>query len=322
MVKAKATLAAAATLLGFAAAAQTAHYPDKPARIVVPYGAGGGVDQFTRPIAQKLSEQLGQQFIIDNKPGAGGTIGVSFVARAAPDGYTLLGGGVHQPMSENLYPKRGYDFGRDFVPVAITASVPNVLLVHPKVPFRTVKDLVAYAKANPNKLTYCSAGSGTAPHVIAELFKLEAGVQIVHVPHTGTAASYITFLGGNCDINFDGLGTAAQHIKSGKVIPLALTTAKRSAFMPDVPTMTEAGGPPLDAGTWYGMWAPANTPRDILVKLNREVTKALGSPEVKAIWNTQGADVPSFEFDQLQPYVRAEVARWTAIQQKAGIRAD
>lgn len=314
-----------AALVAGSAAAQTASvtsWPERVVKFVVPYGAGGGVDLFTRPIVHKLSEQMGAQLIVDNRPGAGGVLGVRMVARSQPDGYTLLGGGVHQPMAEHLYPKRDYDFGKDFIPIAVTAVVPNVLVVHPGVPFRQVKDLIAYAKANPGKLTYCSAGTGTAPHVIAELFKMDAGVRILHVPHTGTAASYLTLLGGNCDMTFDGLGTASAHIKSGKVIALALTSAKRSVYFPDIPTMAEAGGPAMDAGTWYGLWAPTGTPPPIVARLNREVMKALASPEIKAVWATQGAEIPSFELDQLRPFMVSEIARWTSIEEKAGIKLE
>ena len=318
-------LALLATLVALPSAAQNTGvtaWPERVVKVVVPYGAGGGVDLFTRPIVNKLSEQTGAQLIVDNRPGAGGTIGVKMVARSQPDGYTLLGGGVHQPMAEHLYPKRDYDFGKDFVPIAVTAVVPNVLVVYPKIPFRQVKDLIAYAKANPGKLTYCSAGTGTAPHVIAELFKMEAGVGILHVPHSGTAASYVTLLGGNCDMTFDGLGTASAHIKSGRVIPLALTSAKRSVYFPEIPTMAEAGGPAMDAGTWYGLWAPAGTPPQIVAFLNREVAKALSSPDIKAIWATQGAEIPPFELDQLRPFVLSEIARWSSIEQTVGIKLE
>ncbi len=308
--------------LGLCASAQAADWPDRGGRVIVPYGPGGGVDTFTRPIVQRLTEQLGHSFVVLNRAGAGGTIGVKMAAQGPADGYTLLGGGVHQPMAEPLYPKRDYDFGKDFVPIAVTAVVPNVLVVHSKVTFSTTKELIEFAQANPNKLTYCSAGSGTAPHIIAELFKVSTGVKILHVPHSGTAAAYLTFLGGNCDMMFDGLGTAAPHLTGNRIRALALTAKERSAQFPAIPTMQQSGGPEMDAGTWYGMWAPVGTPHEILVRLNKEIGVALNSPSVKEAWKTQGAHVPSMRLEELRPFVREEIAKWAAVIKKAGIAAE
>lgn len=315
-------VAGVALLLGVAMQANAQQWPTRSVTVTVPYGAGGGVDTFTRPIVQRLSEQLGQPFVVVNRAGGGGTIGVRAAAQAPADGYTLLSGGVHQPMAEPLYPQRGYDFGKDFVPVAVTAVVPNVLVVHSKVTFATAKELIDFARANPGKLTYCSAGSGTAPHIIAELFKLSTQTNIVHVPHTGTAAAYVTFLGGHCDMMFDGMGTAAPHLTSNRIRALALTTKERTSFFPSIPTMQEAGGPEMNAGTWYGMWAPAGTPREILVRLNREIETALNSPMVKEAWKTQAAQVPSMKYEELEPFVRDEIANWAGIIKKASIGAQ
>jgi tripartite-type tricarboxylate transporter receptor subunit TctC len=314
------TAIAASLLLG--ASAAIAAYPDRPVKVIVPYGPGGGVDSFTRPIAIHLSEQVGQQFIVENRGGAGGTIGVQVAAKSPADGYTLLAGGVHQPMAESLYPQRGYDMDKDFIPIAITAVVPNVLVVSPKQPFKTAAEVIAYAKANPDKLSYCSSGSGTSQHIIAELFKQATGTKMLHIPHKGTAAAMLTLLSGDCDLMFDGMGTSAQHINSGKLRAVALTTAKRSTFFPTIPTMTEAGGPPMDAGTWYGLWAPANTPKDVVQKLRAEVAKALATPAVQNVWKAQGAELSPIKGEDLQAYVKSEIVRWTKANQDAGIKME
>lgn len=315
----------AAAAIAVACALACAHaqeYPNKSVRVIVPYGPGGGVDTFARPIAARLTEQLGQPVVVVNRPGAGGTIGVRVAQQSPADGYTILAGGVHQPMAEPLYPKREYDFGRDFVPLAVTAVVPNILIVHPKVAFQSAKEMIDYATANPGKLTYCSAGSGTAPHIIAELFKLATGTRIVHVPHSGTAAAYLTFLGGNCDMMFDGLGTAAPQINGNRVRAVALTSKERTPFFPNVPTMAQSGGPEMEAGTWYGMWAPAGTPPEIVARLNREIMVALGSAPLREAWKAQAAVVPSFRLEELGPFVREEIAKWGSVIRKASIVAE
>lgn len=305
-----------------AEAPSAGQWPERMVKIVVPYGPGGGVDAFTRPIAARLAEQTGQQFLVENRAGAGGTIGVQAAARSAADGYTFLSGGVHQPMAESLYPARGYDMDRDFVPVAITAVVPNVLVVTPKLPVGDVTELIARAKANPEKLTYCSSGNGTSQHIIAELFKMAANVSILHVPHRGTAAAMITLLGGQCDMMFDGMGTSASQIGAGKLRGLAVTTAKRSALFPEIPTLQEAGGPTMDVGTWYGLWAPAGTPKEVVDRMHHEVARALSVPAVKEVWKAQGAELSPLPLGELRAYVRAEIARWTKINQQAGIKLD
>lgn len=310
--------------LGILAAEATSagQWPERMVKIIVPYGPGGGVDAFTRPIAARLAEQTGQQFLVENRAGAGGTIGVQAAARSAPDGYAFLSGGVHQPMAESLYPARGYDMDRDFVPVAITAVVPNVLVVTPKLSVDGVTALIARARAEPEKLTYCSSGNGTSQHIIAELFKMAANISILHVPHRGTAAAMITLLGGQCDMMFDGMGTSASQIGAGKLRALAVTTAKRSPVFPEVPTLQEAGGPAMDVGTWYGLWAPAGTPPEVVDRMHHEVTRALSTPAVKEVWKAQGAELSPIPLVELRAYVRAEIARWTKINQQAGIKLD
>jgi len=297
-------------------------WPDRPVKIVVPYGPGGGADTFARPLAAKLSEQLGSPFVIDNKAGAGGTIGVQFAAKSAPDGYTFVVGAVHQAMSESLYPNRGYDFDRDFVPVGLTAVVPNVLVINPKLPFKTAGELIVYAKENPDKLTYCSSGNGTSQHVIAELFKSNVKVKMLHIPHKGTAAAMTTFLSGNCDLMFDGMGTSASQINAGNMRALAVTTAKRSPNFPNIPTMKEAGGPDMDVGTWYGWFAPAGTPKEIILRMNKELAIALQSPDIKEIWKAQGAEAPTIPLDKQKDFVRSEINRWTQVNKQVGVTID
>jgi tripartite-type tricarboxylate transporter receptor subunit TctC len=269
-----------------------------------------------------LSEQLGSPFVIDNKAGAGGTIGVQFAAKSAPDGYTFVVGAVHQAMSESLYPNRGYDFDRDFVPVGLTAVVPNVLVINPKLPFKTAGELIVYAKENPDKLTYCSSGNGTSQHVIAELFKSNVKVKMLHIPHKGTAAAMTTFLSGNCDLMFDGMGTSASQINAGNMRALAVTTAKRSPNFPNIPTMKEAGGPDMDVGTWYGWFAPAGTPKEIILRMNKELAIALQSPDIKEIWKAQGAEAPTIPLDKQKDFVRSEINRWTQVNKQVGVTID
>ena len=315
-------LAATATAAASVAAPAWADYPEKVVKIVVPYGAGGGVDTFTRPVALQLASQLGQQFLVDNRAGAGGTIGVQAVARSSPDGYTLLSGGVHQPMAEGLYADRGYDFGKDFTSLGLTAVVPNVLVINPKLPVRSVPELIAFAKQNPNRLNYCSSGSGTSQHIVAETFKGLAKVSMLHVPHKGTAPAMATLLSGDCDLMFDGLGTSAQQINAGRLIALALTSAKRSPYFPAIPTMAEAGGPSMDIGTWYGLWAPAHTPPDVVGKLRLAVQKSLNNSALKEFWKLQGAEMPTLSPEHADGYVRAELVRWTESVNTLQIQAN
>jgi tripartite-type tricarboxylate transporter receptor subunit TctC len=307
--------------LGLAAPA-FAEWPERPVRIVVPYAAGGGVDSFARPIAARLQEQLGQAFIIDNRPGAGGTIGVLNAARAEPDGYTLLSGGVHQPMAEALYPQRGFRIEQDFTPVGITAVVPNVLVVNPGTGFTDLRSLMERARAAPGSLSYCSSGNGTSQHVIAEMFLKLTGLQILHVPYRSTAPAMNDLLAGVCPMMFDGMGTSAGQIAGGRLRPLALTVGRRSELFPEIPTMQEAGGPAMETGTWYALWAQAQLPPAIMTRLRAELHKALASPEVVRAWRQQGAEVGNIPDGQVDAYVRAETARWTEFVTSLGLRAD
>ena len=311
------------TVFVVCAPTHAADYPDRVVKVIAPYGPGGGVDTFTRPIAVLLGQRLGQQFIVDNRPGAGGIIGVKAVAVSQADGYTILSGGVHQPMAESLYPKRGYDMEKDFVPLALTAVVPNVLVVRPDFPAKTVVEFITYAKANPGKLTFCSSGSGTSQHIIAESFKDLTKIEMLHIPHKGTAPAMVTLLSGQCDMMFDGLATSIPHITSGKLRALALTSATRSRHYPNIPTMQEAGGPSMDAGTWYGWWVPAATSNDVVARLRKEINVVLNSQEIKTIWATQGAELPTTQQQaNIENYVRSEIHRWTKAVRDAGIKLE
>ncbi|MDB5796139.1 MAG: hypothetical protein JWP36_41 [Paucimonas sp.] len=305
-----------------AVCAQAAEWPVKATKVIVPYGPGGGVDTFTRPVAARLQEQLGHPFIVDNRAGAGGTIGVAAAAKSPADGSTLLAGGVHQPMAESLYKDKGYDLDKDLAALGVIAVVPNVLLVLPKAPWKTVSELIAHAQANPGKLNYCSSGIGTSQHIVAEMFMMQTKTKMLHVPHKGTAAALVTFLAGQCDLMFDGMGTAAGQIKGSKLRPLAVTTAERSELFPTIPTMKEAGGPAMDVGTWYAMWTTAGTPKDVQQKMRAEIDKALTSPSVKETWKAQGAALRNIPLDRMQSFVREEVSLWTQVNQQAGIKLD
>jgi tripartite-type tricarboxylate transporter receptor subunit TctC len=313
--------ALAASLLALAVPAR-ANWPDRPVRIVVPYGPGGGVDSFARPIAQRLTEQTGQSFVIDNRAGAGGTIGVLNAARSAPDGYTLLAGGVHQPMAEALYPQRGYRIDTDFIPIGITAVVPNVLVVNPGAGLTDLPTLLRRAREKPGELTYCSSGNGTSQHIIAEIFLRETGLRIVHVPYRSTAPAMNDLVAGVCPMMFDGMGTSASQLAGGRLRALALTSARRSHLFPEIPTMREAGGPDMDAGTWYALWAPAGTPPTIVERLRAEVRRAVAAPDTARLWAQQGAEPGNVPDDRLDAFVREETARWTGEVKALGLRAE
>ncbi len=299
-----------------------ADWPERRVEVVVPYAAGGGVDSFARPIVQKLGEQLGQPVVIANRTGAGGTIGVAFAAQAAKDGYTLLSGGVHQPMAEALYPNRGYQIDKSFAVIAITAVVPNVLVVNPDSGIGDVATLIARARANPGSLSYCSSGPGTSQHIIAESFLRETGLKMVAIHYRGTAPALNDLLAGQCQLMFDGMGTSAGHIESGKLKALAMTSARRSQLFPNIPTMAEAGGPAMDAGTWYAFWAPVGTPEPIVSRLRSEIQRAVASPEVSRLWAKLGAEVANIPDAEIDEFVRTETARWTQEVRQLGVKIN
>jgi tripartite-type tricarboxylate transporter receptor subunit TctC len=318
---ARGIIAAAIVLVGMAGA--HAQWPNKAVRIVNPFPAGGGVDAFARPIAAKLSIALGQSFYVENMGGAGGTLGASVAAKASADGYTFFVGAIHHTIAESLYAKLPYNIEKDFEPVTVLAYVPNVIVIHPKhAGIRTYADFLAYAKANPGKLNFGSAGNGTSHHLVGELFKMRTGTDLVHIPYKGAGPMMQDLLGGNVDMAFDGMGTSAPQIKAGRLRALAVSTTTRSPIVPDVPTLQEVGVPDFDVTTWYAIWAVKGTPREIVDKMYAEVVKALAQPDVKKIWEDQGA-VPGGQTPaEMGRFVHSEVVRWGKVVKDANIKID
>lgn len=310
-------------LVAVALASVVAHaqsYPAKPVHLVVPFPAGGNTDIYARAMAQKLGELLGQRVVIDNRPGAGGAIGGDFVARAAPDGYTLIAGTTSTfGIGPNLYRKPPYDPVRDFAPVILTSLAQNMLIVHPSVPARSVPQLIALAKAHPGKLNFASAGVGSSSHVAGELFKSMAKVEMTHVPYKGTGLAMIDLLSGHVDLIFDSLATALPPVKAGRVRALAVTGARRLELMPELPTVSEAGVPNYEVSAWVAILAPARTPPDVVMRLNGELNKVLQMPDIRRIWADQGSEVGGGSPERLAAHVRSELAKWGKVVQEAKI---
>ena len=316
--------AAAALACGCAMAAASAQgYPTRPITIIVPFSAGGTTDILARIVGQGLTTELGQSVIVDNKPGAGGNIGASLAAKAQPDGYTLFMGtvGTHA-INQALYKKMPFDPVKDFAPLTRVATVPNLLVAHPSQPFKTVKEVIAYAKAHPGDVTYGSPGSGSSPHVSGALFQSLTGAQITHVPYKGSAPAMSDLLGGQIAVMFDNMPSAIQHVRSGKLRPIAVTTAKRSPELPDVPTIAEAGVPGYEATSWFGMFAVAGTPKPVLDKLHAALAKVLSQPDVKKKIADQGGDVVVETPEQFAAFIKAETAKWGKVVKESGATAD
>jgi tripartite-type tricarboxylate transporter receptor subunit TctC len=312
-----------ALLALFAFTTAEAQWPNRPVRLVNPFPAGGGVDAFARPVAAKLSLALHQNFYVENMGGAGGTMGASAAAKAPPDGYTFFVGAIHHTIAETLYTKLPYSLEKDFEPVTVLAYVPNVIVVHPKhANIKTYQDLLAYLKANPGKLNFGSAGNGTSHHLVGELFKMRTGTDIVHVPYKGAGPMMQDLIGGNVDMAFDGLGTSAPQIRAGKLKPLAVTTGTRSPFIPDVPTLKELGMGDFEVTTWYAIWAVKGTPKEIVDRMYQEVAKALAAPDIKKIWEEQGAVAGGQPPAEMGRFVHTEVDRWGKVVKDAGIKID
>jgi tripartite-type tricarboxylate transporter receptor subunit TctC len=297
-------------------------YPSRPIRLVVPFSPGAGTDAISRILGHKLGEGLGQQIVVDNRPGAGGTIGTEIVAKAPADGYTLLFAPAAHAINLSLYPKLGYDTEKDFVPISVVASLPVVLAVESSVPAKSVKELVALAKANPGKLTMASAGNGTVFHLTGELFKGAAGVDIVHVPFKGGAPAVAALIGGQVSMAFETSLTVAPHIKSEKLRGLAVASAQRIAILPDVPTLAEAGYPGILAENWYGLYAPAGTPKEIVTRVYAELAKAAADPETRQKLAAQGAEVRENTPERSAAFVRAEIAKWARVVKQSGARIE
>ena len=322
----RAAAAAGATgLTGVAtlAQAQGAAWPTKPVMMIVPFPAGGGTDAFARPLAAQFTKQTGKQLIIDNRGGAGGTVGASLAARAAPDGSNVFMGAVHHTIAPSIYPKLDYDLQKDLIPITLVARVPQVVVVNPqRIPAKDFKEFLALVKANPGKYNYGSAGNGTSHHLAGELFKLQTKTFITHIPYRGAGPALQDLMAGNCDIMFDGLGSSSNHIKGGRIKALMVAGNKRNPAFPDVPCATEVGLPDYTVTTWYGIWVPKGTPADIQTHIGDEVRKAIQTDELKAIWAQQGAEFPNLTQQQFAVFIDGEVKRWAAVVKAANVKAD
>ncbi len=311
-----ATLAA----VGFANAQA---FPQKPVRLVVPFPPGGPIDTVSRAIAQKLTEAWGQTVVVDNRPGAGGNIGADLVAKAAPDGYTVVMGALStHAVNPSLYPKMPYDAAQDFAPISLVAVTPNVLVVNPSLPVATAREFIAYARANPGKLAFGSGSNGSAGHLAGELFKVDAGVDMLHVPFKGAAPAMQALLAGDTQLMFDNLASATAQVKAGKLKALAVTTARRSKLAPDLPTLAEAGLPGFDISTWFGLLAPAGTPADVVARWNAEVTRILNSTEMRERMTALGAEPAPDTPAEFARFIAGETAKYARIVKLSGAKLD
>lgn len=300
-----------------------ASYPSKAIRVVVPFAAAGTTDIVARAVGAEMTKAWGQSVLVENRPGAGGNLGSDIVAKAPPDGYTLLVGAVSpQAINVSLYPDIPYNVMRDFEHITLLAAVPNVLEVHPSVPVRTVKEFIEYAKARPGQLSYASSGSGTSIHLSAELFKSMTGIEMVHVPYKGSAPAVTDLLAGRVQLMFDNLPSSLQQIRAGKLRALAVTSAKRTSTLPEVPTIAEAGLPGYEATSWFGMHAPAKTPKDIITKIHGTVSRALKSPEMHDRLTSQGADPVGNTPEEFSAFVQAEIQKWAKVVKASGAKVD
>ena len=302
-------IALAAATLSLGAAAQA--YPTKPITIVVPFSAGGTTDILARLVGQYLTTELGQPVVVDNKAGAGGNIGGALAAKAPADGYTLFMGtvGTHA-INAALYKKMPFDHVKDFAPLSRVANVPNLLVAHPSQPFKTVPEMIAYAKANPGKINFGSPGNGASPHLSGELFKSMAKVELTHIPYKGSAPAVSDLLGNQIAIMFDNMPSVIPHVRSGKLRAIAISTAKRSPELPDVPTIAEAGVPGYEAVSWFGLFAPAATPKPVLDKLSTALSKVLANPEVQKKISAQGGETVNETPAQFAAFIRSETTKW------------
>ncbi len=320
-------LLAALTLTALGAAPAGAvfaqSYPTKPITIVVPFAAGGTTDILARIIGEGMTKELGQPVIIDNRAGAGGNIGAQIAAKAAGDGYTLFMGtvGTHA-INASLYKKLPYDPIKDFAPLTRVANVPNLLVANPSQPFKTVQQLIDYARANPGKVSFGSSGNGSSIHLSGELFKSMTKVDMLHVPYKGSAPAVTDLLGNQIAVMFDNMPSAIQHVRAGRLTPLAVTTAKRSPELPDVPTIAEAGVPGYEATSWFGMFAPASTPAPLVEQINATLVKLLQQPEMKKKFAEQGAEVVAETPAQFASFIQAESAKWGKVVKESGASVD
>ena len=321
------TLAAGSATFAATLAAPWAHaqagWPTKPVNIVVPFPPGGGTDAFARPLFAAMTRNLGRQFIIDNKGGAGGTLGASLAAKASPDGYNFFMGAVHHSIAPSMYPRLDYNIETDFVPVGLVSSVPQVIVVNPaKVAATTLPEFLAFLRKNPGRLNYASAGNGTSHHLAGELFKLQTKTFITHIPYRGAGPALQDLIAGQVDMMFDGLGSSAAHIKSGRLRAIAVAGDKRAPGFADLPSTAEAGLAGYNVATWYGIWAPKGTPRELITSMQNEMRKALNADDLKTLWTGLGTNTPNLWGDDFGRFVGTEVKRWAEVVKTSGAKLD
>jgi tripartite-type tricarboxylate transporter receptor subunit TctC len=313
----------AVLLVGSAGIATAQSWPTKPIKWIVPFAAGGTTDILARTVAEKLSVSLGQPVIIENRPGAGGGLGAEVTAKSPPDGYTIMGGTIStHAINASLYNNLPYDPVKDFTAITLIARVPNMLVVNPDIPARSVAELITLMKANPGKYTFASSGNGTSQHLSGELFKSMAGVDMQHVPYKGSPPALQDVMGGQVSMTFDNITTALPLARSGKLRALAVTTAKRSSVAPDVPTLAESGLPGYEIGSWQGVFAPAGVPPAIVKRLNTEIVKILNMPDVNEKLAALGAEVVANSSEDFTTLVKAEVVKWSDVVKKSGAKVD
>jgi tripartite-type tricarboxylate transporter receptor subunit TctC len=314
---------ACAAVLALASLVHAQNYPTKPIRFIAPFPPGGSTDLLARLISQKLSESVGQQVIVENRGGAGGTIGVELAGKAPPDGYTIVMGHVGTfGANPTLYPKLPYDANRDFAPITVLAIVPNGMVVHPSFPARTAKEFLAIARAKPREILYGSGGSGSATHLAIVYLELAAKIELVHIPYKGAGPAIIDLIAGQTSMTVTGMPALMPHIKSGKLRPIGVATAKRLAVLPEVPTIAESGVPGFEANQWYGVLTQAAVPRDIVMKLNAEIVKILARPDVKKRLADDGAEPVGNTPEQFAAHIKTEIARWAPVVKASGAKPD
>ena len=314
---------AALGVLGVPTLAAAQGWPTKPVTIVVPFPTGGGTDAFARPLFAQMTKNMGKQFVIDNRGGAGGTVGASLAAKAPPDGYTFFMGAVHHTIAPSMYPKLDYNLEADFVPVGLISSVPQVIVVNPqRVAANDLPGLLDFIRKNPGKLNYASAGNGTSHHLAGELFKLQTKTFITHIPYRGAGPALQDLVAGQVDLMFDGLGSSASHIKGGRIKAIAVASEKRAPGFPGVPTSKEGGVPTYQVSTWYGLWAPKGTPKEAIDAMQAEMKKALNSEELKATWTGLGTETPNLWGADFGKFVSSEVKRWAEVVKASGAKLD
>jgi len=319
----KIILLAVSLVAGAAAAADTAQFPVKPIRLVVPFGAGSNTDVLARTVAVRMAEHWSQQVVVDNRPGAGGNIGTDLVAKAPPDGYTIvLGAASVLAINQSLYSQMPYDSNTAFAPITNMVKTTNVLIVTPSLPVKSVQDLVAYGKANPGKLTYASAGAGGTIHLSGELFKSMTGITMEHIAYKSSPLAHIDMIAGQVHAMFDAMPTALPQIKANRLRAIAVTTAKRSPQLPELPTIAEAGVPGFEAAGWFGYAAPARTPKEIVATLNREIVRILALPDVRERLIAQGAEPVGDTPEQFAQYIKAEAAKWGKVIKTLNLKIE